>query len=83
MSETVASAVFVDNSISCHMCHMVSVFQSVPQLRYLNAVTSSALPPWYFSPDIEKKTPVTVTRKGESKVKAMLREQQHLCLKNI
>lgn len=26
----VASAVFVDNSISCHMCRMVSVFQSVP-----------------------------------------------------
>jgi len=34
MSETIASAVFVDNSISCHMCHTVSVFQSVP----LNAV---------------------------------------------
>lgn len=29
----VASAVFVDNSISCHMHHTVSVFQSV----HLNA----------------------------------------------
>lgn len=34
MSETVASAMFVDNSISCHIYHTVSVFQSAP----LNAV---------------------------------------------
>lgn len=50
MAEVVASAVFVHNSISCHMDHTVPVFQSAPlsaaemlEYCYLRSCVSEAL----------------------------------------
>lgn len=61
MSETVASAVFVDNSISCHVYHMVSVFQSVPlntveifEYCYLISAVSEAFFTWHLEESTKK-----------------------------